>query len=169
MRAYFFGNLYLSSIQQGIQAGHCIADMFVRYDDQITPGPQNNMLFEWAKNYKTMILLNGGYDSTIRDLTQFFEDLQNPYPWVDFFESDEAMNGMQTTVGIVLPERIYEAAAMVRKCRGGWDELTQYLHNDGTRTIFQPSDAPVAPARYWEYSAWEIELIDRLNSFNLAR
>ena len=32
MRAYFFGNMYLSSIQQGIQAAHCLGEMFLKYD-----------------------------------------------------------------------------------------------------------------------------------------
>ena len=169
MRAYFFGNMYLSSIQQGIQAGHCIADMFIRYTNGLKPGSKDQMLYEWAEEHKTMILLNGGYDSTIHDLTTFFENINNPFPWVDFYESADAMNGLQTTVGIILPEHIYEGAAIVRKCRRGWDEVTQVLHDDGTRTILQPTTAMVADARYWEYSAWEVELIDRLNSFGLAR
>lgn len=30
-RAYFFGNMYLSQIQQGIQAAHVVAEMSMAY------------------------------------------------------------------------------------------------------------------------------------------
>lgn len=169
MRFYSFTNMYLSSLQVGLQSGHCIADMFVRYPNGLKPASKDQMLWEWAEEHKTMILLNGGYDSAIRDLTEFFERASNPYPWSDFHESEDAMNNMQTTVGIILPERIYEGAAIVRTRRRGWEDVTQVLHPDGTRTILQPTTAMVSSPKYWEFTEWEVELIDRINSFGLAR
>ena len=58
MRAYFFGNLYMSSIQQGIQAAHAVADMFIKYSNENEPN--YHPLREWATDHKTMILLNAG-------------------------------------------------------------------------------------------------------------
>jgi hypothetical protein len=111
MRAYFFGNMYLSSIQQGIQSQHCTADMFVRYQGE---GVKKDILFDWATNHKTSILLNAGFSSEIRDLFQMFNSGTNPYPWEGFCEGEDALDSAMTCIGIILPERIYNLAAMVR-------------------------------------------------------
>ena len=112
MRAYFFGNMYLSSIQQGIQAAHAVHDMFVRYPTREHGG--GNYLWDWATDHKTMILLNGGYADTIKELVNFFNNSDNPYPFAAFHEEEASLNGALTTVGIVLPEKIYHIASMIR-------------------------------------------------------
>jgi len=72
MRAYFFGNMYLSSIQQGIQAAHVVTEMFTKYpiDHECIKFDDLN---DWANNHKTMILLNGGYGENLYDLLGFFD------------------------------------------------------------------------------------------------
>ena len=106
MRAYFFGNMYLSSIQQGIQAAHATHEMFTKYRNQITP---EKVLYDWAIDHKTMILLNGGYAETIQELVFFFErqpgHLQCDYPFAPFYEEKASLNGALTTVGIILPKK----------------------------------------------------------------
>ena len=46
MRAYFWGNMYLSSIQQGIQAAHVVTEMFAKYVDNEFRAERD--LREWA-------------------------------------------------------------------------------------------------------------------------
>ena len=62
-RAYFFGNMYLSSIQQGIQALHVTSEMYTKYT---TSAIHKRILYRWGINDKTVILLNGGYSETIQ-------------------------------------------------------------------------------------------------------
>lgn len=107
MRAYFFGNMYLSSIQQGIQAGHVIGEMAVQYDKDGDFGT-------WAEFHKTMILLNGGYASNLESIAEHFSSSDNPFEWGVFRESEEALNSAITSVGIILPENIYSNASYLR-------------------------------------------------------
>lgn len=159
MRAYFFGNYYLSSIQQGIQAAHCVADMFVMYGN-IHTTPQQYALFEWAEQHKTMVLLNGGNQASIIDLATFFDQGENPFPWCSFNEDFQSLNNCVTTVGIVLPERIYETAALIRSRKA----IVLRMDDEPTKLIF--SDGFESE---WEFSAWEMELMEKLNQYGLAK
>lgn len=120
MRAYFFGNMYLSSIQNGIQSAHCVSEMFKKYETNCgieVPLLAHNrefttkdVLYTWAKRHKTMILLNGGYASNLDEIAKFFARKHNPYPWAKFKEEEASLNKATTCVGIVLPAKIYDAA-----------------------------------------------------------
>ena len=126
MRCYHFGNMYMSSIQQGIQAAHCQMELFMKYQDDTD---QQNMLYDWGGNHKTMICLNAGYHERLRAIADFMEDAENPYPWSTFHESQEAMGGMLTNVAIVLPEEIYEGAKELRKTEVYPEGLTEFQAN----------------------------------------
>ena len=106
MRAYFFGNYYLSSIQQGIQAAHCLAEMFVLY----TSGQTAHRLHTWAQEHKTMILLNGGNDAELREKYNTLQFLcsELQYPCAIFTEDVDSLNCACTCVGFVVPEKIYK-------------------------------------------------------------
>ena len=54
-RAYFLGNMYLSQIQQGIQAAHVTSELFSSYTDELSV--ESDILCKWAESHKTMILL----------------------------------------------------------------------------------------------------------------
>lgn len=116
MRAYFFGNMYLSSIQQGIQAAHVVAEMFTRYPDGSVNDTHNQVgiLNHWATQHKTMVLLNAGYSENIHQLVQVFSSPDNPLPWAQFHEGVDSLDGAITCIGIILPEEFYEAAKEVR-------------------------------------------------------
>jgi len=170
MRAYFFGNMYLSSIQQGIQAAHAVHDMFIRYPvRQEIDGA--DYLWDWAEDHKTMILLNGGYAATIQELVDFLNSPHNPYPWADFHEEEASLNGALTTVGVVLPEKIYAVAAAIRSERFTSREdvrtIRDSIWEDGSlvvgpeNTIGIETDEQITI----EYTKWEAQLIDRLNGF----
>ena len=176
MRAYFFGNMYLSSIQQGIQAAHVVSEMFTQYPDR--EEKDSSFLWEWAIHHKTMILLNGGYMETMEELMNFFKTIKNPYPWSPFYEGHDSLGGILTSIGIVLPEKIYKAAAAIRSERPGVQ-----FNRDGSYTLryiieeqggftSNPNDSiqmTITEPTHFEVSKWEFELMNRLNEFRLAQ
>ncbi|MFA6199135.1 MAG: hypothetical protein WC679_01850 [Bacteroidales bacterium] len=100
LRFYGFGNFYLSQIQHGLQAAHVVGNMSTQYDKE-------SDYYNWAKNYKTMILLNGGNAHSLNTLVSYFGESWNTFDWGYFNEDHESLNGCITSVGIILPERIY--------------------------------------------------------------
>lgn len=170
MRAYFFGNLYLSSIQQGIQALHATADMFIRYP---TPSLKQSLLHEWAERHKTVILLNAGYSETIRDLAMFMASDENRYPWAAFHEGKDALDGALTCVGIILPEHIYTLSSwFAAGDKNDWrvSQVVNYKSifmtaSSGLPSVVSSGEAGVE----WEFSEWDIELASRMSKFGLAR
>ena len=104
MRFYAVGNMYLSSIQQGIQAAHCVAEMLMQpYTEGRSQAKQ-----DWALNHKTIICVNGGNNKSLND----FYDLvryQSQFPVARFYEDDASLGGILTCVGIIVPEKIYNA------------------------------------------------------------
>lgn len=173
MRAYYFGNMYLSSIQQGIQAAHATHELFTKYRHTIS-GEKTRLLYEWAESHKTMILLNGGYLKTIQDLVNFLDSDENPYPWAPFHEGEDSLGGVLTTVSIVLPEKIYLTAAAVRNerpHRAGVTTVRELLEKQGSYTVGRDNTLgfDVQEQTSIEISKWEYDLINRLNQFSLAR
>ena len=169
MRAYFFGNMYLSSIQQGIQAAHVVAEMSVKYYCAMDGGdPKGNSFHEWAAYHKTMILLNGGYSETIHELVQFFDHPSNSYPWASFHEGQDALDGALTDVGIILPEKIYNTAAYLRSMRFSdkEDALTE-LMDSGSLVV--PAEVTGGEVATWDFNKWEYNLLQKLNDFGMAK
>ena len=158
MRAYFFGNMYLSSIQQGIQAAHVTAELFHKY--QVGPGATRdahyNMVMDWARDHKTMVLLNAGYSNELWLLRDTFAQNHNPYPWAYFHESTEALDNAFTCIGIVVPERIYKTAIYCRESTVPPD-------------VFQNGIVGASHGMPTDLSDWECELINKLNGYSLAR
>lgn len=179
LRCYHFGNMYMSSIQQGIQAAHAQMAMFVKYDkaeavnldtipeyaptvDECLFIDSTKMLYEWATNHQTMICLNGGYLENMKAIAAHLTHDDNPFPWSTFHESQEAMGGMLTNIAIVLPDRIYDTAAWLRNPR---NQLVTY---DGDPNYYYP---PEANTDYHNigFTWWEGEFMDMLNKCGLAK
>lgn len=122
MRAYFFTNMYLSSIQQGIQPLHCLVELM------LAPWPDHvaGIVADWAENHKTVICLNGGPAGSIAEiydrLKHLGKDLDLPYGF--FCEDEWSLSGTMTTCGIIVPESIYGAAKQLR-VSGNDSELLQ--------------------------------------------
>jgi hypothetical protein len=163
MRLYTFTNFYLSSIQAGIQTAHVVHELFNKYDEP--ERSRDYILREWSLNHKTIIVLNGGAFQDIADLLGFFDIPYNPYPFSGFYEDVPSLNGMLTTVGIVLPDYIYEVAELVRshKAEFGRDPEGTYRAMSGNPTEGYQT------LNDHEYTEWEVELIERLNGCGLAR
>jgi len=153
MRAYFFGNMYLSSIQQGIQAAHVTHGLFTKYTSL---NSVSDLLFHWANHHKTMVLLNGGYGDNLRALIERFDTSENPYPWTSFNEGEDSLDGALTCVGIILPENIYETARALRDGNIGAEQI--------------PVTGEWSPIEdvTWTLSKWEYELCLELNKYGLA-
>ena len=103
MRFYAMGNSYLSSIQQGIQAFHVLGEMVANRGAEIA------MVDEWLHNHKTLVCLNGGNNAKLLTMYEFLSTSDNKYPWAYFNEDEESMGGMMTSIGIIVPEKIYKA------------------------------------------------------------
>jgi len=100
MRFYSAGNMYLSSIQQGIQAAHCVGEMALRIVG-------NKYVSEWLTEHKTLICVNGGNNAALFELHTLFTDARNPgYPVAHFREDEASLGGMLTSVGIIVTEKI---------------------------------------------------------------
>ena len=106
LRFYCFVNYYLSSIQQGIQTGHAAVQLLRNYQCVSGEKTTNVKLVEsWADDYKTFVTLNGGNDASIKEATEIISKAD--FPWVTFSEDDKSLGGIQTCVGVVLPEFIF--------------------------------------------------------------
>lgn len=108
-RAYFFGNMYLSQIQHGIQAAHVVTEMFTQFKSY----KYSPMLTQWAEQDKTMILLNGGPTPLMYETLELMKNPHNHYPWACFYEPflDDAL----TSIGIILPEEVYDTSKISPK------------------------------------------------------
>ena len=107
LRAYFFGNYYLSHVQHGVQSVHTVSEMFVKYKEK--DNVQSKTLYDWAENGKTVVFLNGGNSGALQTLKNMFLSEHNPFPWSSFHEDTVSLNGALTNVGIVLPECLAKA------------------------------------------------------------
>ena len=129
MRIYTFSHNYLNVKQQLIQAMHATVELFNRFEkiDLIeygmatgdnppvhiaTMSKQAEVLYDWSKNHKTHIALNGGNSVEMKELAIILANEENPYPSAQFNEED--IDDMLTSIAIVLPEKIYEASALLR-------------------------------------------------------
>jgi len=159
-RLYTFGNFYMSSIQQGIQALHSTTELFIKYTNSSKYFKQRNDLFEWSESHKTVICLNGGMNSDLEKIKEMMENTENSYAWSYFNEAPEAMNGMLTNVAIILPNRIYETVANIRSKKQYFINNTLYETPDGYNICDLSKDT---------FSDFEIELINLLKMCSLAK
>ena len=104
----------------------------------------------------------------MNELLDFMDDPDNdnPYPYTSFYEDEDSLGGVMTGIGIVLPERIYDAAEQVRKRKWSF-----FLHEDNTYRVREWSaggNSTVLDSSY-SFTPFEVELIDRMNQCPLAR
>lgn len=148
MRFYSASNYYLSSIQVGIQAFHCLGEMIIKYPyipcGLTTQAIAREMLHEWMQNHKTLICVNGGNNQALNEFYALLtrEDAGS-YPVARFHEDEISMGGMLTCVGIVLPAKIYDATPV-------------YLYEG-------------ADAIYPDLTLWECNVLNALKRMPLAR
>lgn len=109
MRFYSFVNgLYMNSLQYGLQTGHAISEMSLH---------QSHSYKEWAKNHKTIIILDALNHAGLQRAHGALAILCGHYnakvkpeegiPFVKFHEDEQSLGGIMTCVGVILPEHIY--------------------------------------------------------------
>ena len=166
MRAYHFGNFYMSAIQQGIQAYHGGMDLAVKFRN--VNSNVSETFWDWAEFHKTVVLLNGGMNADLEDLYEFFDSQDNPYPYMKFHESKEAMDEMLTNVVIILPPRIYDTALLIRMRKVNFtDDGSIVIHPN----VFDRGERDELLAHitaHHGFTAFERELISRINACPLA-
>jgi len=167
--------MYLSSIQQGIQAAHSQMELFNKYvpitDEDSIPDELFSMLFDWSLNHKTMICLNGGFLEEMEELYEFIDNINNPYPYSNFHEEKGALGGILTNIAIILPERIYIAASLLRSKKIEFEKIgNKYDLKLNTMFILAHQKEECLEFIYNnnQYTEFEIELITRLTKFKLA-
>lgn len=104
-RLYSVVNQYIAGIHAGIQSAHAISEMFLDYPQRRNNA--GNLLWDWADRDKTVIVLDGGYQSSLQELCEKLKPLSGTYPWASFCEEQDALNGAMTAVAVVLPEYMY--------------------------------------------------------------
>jgi hypothetical protein len=141
----------MSSIQQGIQAAHSTVELFVKYQESSI---NFDNLYDWAENYKTMVCLNGGNLQGLKDIENLFQDFGNKLPWASFYEDEESLGSLLTNIAIIVPEYIYDTTAKIRS--GEYNvSITKIWDKDNQFVL--------------ELTAFEIKLLELLNSCQLAR
>jgi len=124
-RFYSFTNMYLSSIQKGIQTGHAISEMSVE-----AYFPDAKKAYKtWAKKDKTVIVLNGGNQAMLFELYNYAQEFGRNHnlPVIKFHEDEQSLNGALTAVGIVLPKSVYD---MARELRNGTISPESFNYED---------------------------------------
>lgn len=111
--------MYLSSLQNGLQAAHCLGEMFLKYNHSHFKGSDERAILEdWVTNDKTIIILNGGntaelnyvYDQLMSlslCMTDIFDEGKSKLPYAKFHEDEQSLNKALTCVGIIIPESTY--------------------------------------------------------------
>ena len=165
LRFYSFTDWMFRPIQQGIQPGHAAVELFVKYCYPTDEVEQMQTLYDWATNWKTFICLNGGNYASIVEIHGFLNSPHNPYPFSPFHEDEDSAAGRLTSVGIVLPARIFETASLLRRRElpPGVCYTFDRLLDVHRFTIDDDSGIET-----FEFSAWEFELMQLLNKFSLA-
>jgi hypothetical protein len=173
LRFYTFVNFYLSSLQQGIQSFHVCHEMFMKYQDPIFD-PETSRLYDWAKNHKTMIVLNGGANQDILDKYLFLSReagaFSFPAPFTSFSEDEYSLGGVMTAVGIILPEEIYSAVDHTtawRMVKAVYPEKSADFLNEAEYTFYFIKDGKITNRYPKDCPEWR--LISMLKACSLAR
>lgn len=146
MFCYTFTNFYLSSIQQGIQTAHVQHELWLKYlpffhlnDNIVGISPHESkmhhiskILKEWASDHKTMVVLNGGDNFALQDLTEFLCDKQNNMPWAHWRESEGALGGSSTAVSIIPDTATFKLIRMYKK---GEIQLKEWGNKSGYNLV----------------------------------
>lgn len=107
MIAVSFVCSYLIGKHAGIQHGHSIAEMFIKYND---PSPERMMLFNWNNHHKTVWVKHAGEQADIQEIYEQLCTISAPlgYPTSIFYESQRALSGACTSTSIILPDEFHD-------------------------------------------------------------
>lgn len=180
MRLYTMTHFMLSPMAKGIQATHSTVNLFKKY----TPNPSNNdevaviesmdpcdMLWDWSINHETMISLNGGVTPDMNEMVEFLEYNTCPYPWA-YFREDESLGELVTSISIVLPERLYNVAYLIKTKVIAFEvnrlKVLNWDSYNATFSLYKFQELEEEIRGYGSFSDFDKWLIDRMNGYRLA-
>lgn len=109
MRTYYFNNMYIAGIHNGIQAGHAKDEMWLAASNH-KGDPKLDIIRAFARDHKTFIILTAGDHDFLTDTyLNLFMSKNNPHPHAWFKEP--GLNDAVTSLAIVIPERLYDKTA----------------------------------------------------------
>ncbi|MNC12906.1 hypothetical protein D3C75_606330 [compost metagenome] len=183
MRCYHFCNFYLSGIHAGIQAAHAQHELAVKYlGDGFNPDVEIHSewshdaniakYLDWAKNHKTMILLNAGMQGDLLKIEGSLESDKNRFPYASFREDQYALNGALTDVCIVLPEEMYAFNYHINSFeKEPWPGHMEFVENGVKYKLTRNEDRTVnlhhAGQAIYKYNAFDLGLIRTMSSMRL--
>jgi hypothetical protein len=165
--------MWLSSMAQGIQAGHAKDELTNKYvyggpaQDKDASIKVGEMLRDWSLNHKTHIALNGGNSDTMDEMWNFLHDNKHDFPYANFHEDEQSLKGVMTSMALVLPERIYEAASLIRQKKVEFCDSFLYPI-DANVNREERDDIEDLCQKYGRYSFFEEDLVFKLNNYRLA-
>lgn len=183
MRCYHINNFYMSGIHAGIQSAHAQHELMLKYmAPQVTLTEMQEQArgayIEWARDHKTIIVLNGGMQGDLQKWQEFLSlSGGHKYAWASFNEDQYALNGALTNIALVLPETIYKYARGVTRALEQNIGASGFFTVDGMllvpNDIINGWDATVddqhveAGPVTWTYSEFDIDLMAQLSRLNL--
>lgn len=149
MRLYCFTNMYLSSIQNGIQPLHATVELFLKYSPISI---ESKLLYDWANFHKTVIVLNGGPTENFPNIDEVISS--TPYPYASFYEP--GLGGALTCICVVVPTKIYEP------------KLADENLSEFVKSVLA-GGLPEKKSYDKDYSEEEIKLVELIKSCSLAK
>jgi hypothetical protein len=125
----------LRSVQQGVQSQHAdreLTNKYVYSESYGSDDPTYLFLKDWSLHHKTSIYLNGGFHQNMTSLLEFLSStplVANgvTLPWAAFHEDAATLNGLLTSIAIILPESIYDAVDYNRFIRSEAVDLPKFM------------------------------------------
>lgn len=119
MKLYAFVNMYMSGVHAGIQTAHLVSSMHNKYSDALFEGVAADTFHRWAEKDRTIIALHAGDH---RGLCQLFDRIEQiclprELPYGRWHESEDALMGACTAVGVVIPSTCRELNAIAYRYR----------------------------------------------------
>ena len=111
MKLYCFHNWYLGGNQPGIQSLHSAARLFVKYQPTLEEDPMVEMLYDWATNHETAVILNGGDRHNLNRIYELISGI-NKYPFAAFVE--DGVCDSISNISLVLPTELCEEVQKYR-------------------------------------------------------
>lgn len=150
MRLYFFGNHYISDRQHGIQGIHSFGEIVLKVLESDRSGfmAGAEVLRDFLREGKTVIMLNGGYASSLAEIHQRLGEIAEGWDptatnmptllHAKFHEEESALNGALTSVAVIVPECSYFDARVAGRAEAR-SALRSSVEDMGYASTFEAS------------------------------
>jgi hypothetical protein len=171
LRAYSINNMYLSGIHAGIQTAHSHHELALKYLVTLNGNKkfqkQKELLIEYIRYHKTIVVLNGGMHTDLLSFLSLLHsyEIDMDYPFAEFYESQQALNGSLTNITIVLPEKIYAYSRILTRILN--EQSFDTKKYSVSRGEFGVKLINLENKVEFTYSEAEIKIMSHLSTLNL--